>query len=331
MKLAVVGTGSIGRRHLENLLSIGDCEIVAVSEHHRRTDIEIAGVLVPTVHNYAEILEMPEVEAVVIANPTSLHFDYAQKAVASGKHVYLEKPAAASSEGLGVLATEARHKGLVIAMGTQFRFNEGLVQLKEFLFRGDAGKIIAVSAYLGEHIADYHPGEDFRRSYTARSDLGGGVLLTQIHQVDFLNWLFGPFESVFAVGGKYSDLDIDVEDCVSYMLRARNGVAVYGHLNYLERPKRVAMRVTGTRGTFDWDYFGASLSFTLAIMGGKPETFRSTFDRNSMFIASMKDFFSAIQSGREPRATLEDGFSAVRIVEAVKLSYETGRSVEIAN
>lgn len=325
MTVAVVGTGSIGRRHLANLLRLGVRDVIAVSEHNRRVGLEIDGTSIPVVHEYTDVLG-PDVEAVVIGNPTSLHRSYLARALAADKHVYLEKPAAESAEGLDKLATQAEKRGLVVAVGTMYRFNGRLVSLERRLAAGAAGRLLSVETMLGEHIADYHPGEDYRQGYAGRAELGGGVLLTQIHQIDWLNWLFGPFECVFAVGDRRSDLEIDVEDNVSYLLRARFGVPVYGHLDYLQRPKRVTLTVTGEDGRFHWDLFADRLEFSPARAQAAPEVETGDDDRNAMFAAAMTDFLDCVRTGRTPRSSLQDGLTALRIVDAIKASLVSGRT-----
>ena len=328
MTIAVVGTGSIGRRHLKNLLYIGERDIIAVSEHSGKSSIDIDGTVIQAVSDYDSVLGA-DVTAIVIGNPTSLHLDYLRRALMAGKHVYLEKPAALSASGLTDLITQAEVQHLVVAMGTMYRFNERLEKLRERVQAGDCGTVLSVESQIGEHIADYHSEEDYRLSYTARKDLGGGVLLTQIHQVDWLNWIFGPFETAFAVGGHRSDLEIDVEDTVSFLLESHTKLPAYGHLDYLQRPKAANMRVTGTGGRLEWDLFGHGLSFTPARADGKPSVEKSPYDRNAMFMASMRDFLSCIKYGGRPRASLEDGRTALCIVDAIRQSMMTGKSEKI--
>lgn len=329
LRAAVVGMGSAGRRHLGNLLHLGVRDVTAVSEHNRLASLTIDGTDVAVAHDYEQVLADDGINVIVIANPTSFHLDYTARAIAANKHVYLEKPVAASAEGLAGLCDEADRRGRVVAVGTQNRFNARLDEMRARLATGDAGTLIGVRAMLGEHIADYHPGEDFRQSYTARSDLGGGVLLTQVHQIDYLNWLFGPFDTAFAVGGQRSTLEIDVEDCVSYMLRSKDGIGVQGHLDYLQRPKRVDLEVIGTTGRFEWDYFRHTLTYLPATANGVAETTATPFERNDMFVACMANFLSCVKNGGTPRAALRDGMAALRIIDAIRQSMTTGQAIGI--
>jgi predicted dehydrogenase len=328
LKVAVVGTGSVGRRHIENLITLGVEDVIAVSAHSRKDRYAFDGRNVPVLHSVDEVLEAGS-DAVVIANPTIFHLPCLRKSVAAGCHVYLEKPAATSADGLSEIAEEAERRNLVVAMGTQNRFHERLETLREAMIDRAAGLILHVAANLGEHIADYHPGEDYRESYTARSDLGGGILLTQIHQIDYLNWIFGPFDNVSAVGGRQSDLEIDVEDNVTYMLRGPSGVPVIGHMDYLQRPKRVTIDVLGAVNSYRWDYFANRLQITPATLDAEATVIETPFDRNALFLRAMKDFLLAARSGGPPRSTLRDGIEALRIVDAIREALATGVTAQI--
>ena len=329
MKTAVVGIGSAGRRHIANLLRLRMGDVIAVSEHNCLPSLSIEETPIDTMYSYNLALDS-DIDAVIIANPSNLHLDYARRAIAAGKHVYLEKPVAVSTAGVGELIEMAAARGVTVAVGTQNRFHQPLEELHRRLGDGEAGTILQVTANLGEHIEDYHPLEDYRESYTTRQELGGGVLLTQIHQLDYLNWLFGPFKVVYAIGGRRSDLDIDVEDSVSYMLQAADGTPVCGHLDYLQRPKRVSIDVFGSRTSYRWDYFGNRLEITAAELNAETDIIESPFDRNALFVAALKDFFDAITTGRRPRSDLSDGLAALEMADAIRQSCRTGATVELA-
>ncbi len=292
MKVGVVGTGSIARRHLSNLLALGHSDLVVASERKKLNYIEISGSVIPCVTDYDQLLHSA-VECIIVCNPTSMHEEYLRRAVEAKKNVLLEKPAAIHSAGLTTLIDQPEQRAVTVGMVHQFRFDEGINQLRDYLQSGNLGEVLHVSALQGEHIADYHPDEDYRESYAARRELGGGVLLTQIHQVDLLNWLFGPFDSVYAVGGNSGRLQIDVEDHASYLLTNSSGVPVNGHVDYLSRPKTMKIRVSGTLGILEWDYYQAQFSLMQADETESKVLARWAFDRDLMFRRLLEDFFNS--------------------------------------
>ena len=331
MRIAVVGTGSIGRRHIGNLLRLGYDDVLAVSEKKKIKTLEVGSRNVRVVNDIDAALHST-VDTMFICNPTGLHFRYLEKAIEAGKHVFVEKPVGSVMNDFTSLRKQSEQKKLIIAVGHQFRFNPHLEELRKKVKANFMGNIFRVEAIQGEHIADYHPGEDYREDYAARKDLGGGILLTQIHQIDYLNWIFGPFSRVFAVSRQPSILGIDVEESVSYFLESHNGCPIYGHMDFLSRPKTVSIRIMGDEHSMIWDYYGGKL--ICSNQGNVDEeaiTFERPLDRNQMFLDVVRDFLEAAESGGKPRSDLTDGVAALRIVEGIKESVSSGHVVEIGS
>ena len=115
------------------------------------------------------------------------------------------------------------------------------------------GRPLAVHAHWGEYLPNWHPWEDYRQSYSARADLGGGVVVTLSHPLDYLRWLLGDVLSVSAQVGTVGDLGIDVEDLADINLRFASGCFGNVHLNYLQQPPIHRMQIVCTGGTLDWD------------------------------------------------------------------------------
>jgi predicted dehydrogenase len=151
-------------------------------------------------------------------------------------------------------------------------------------------------------------------------------LLTQIHQIDYLNWLFGGFVTVFAQQVAIPELEIDVESSVTYVLGSEQGVPVVGHLNYAQRPKNTGMEIVGTNGRLSWS---ADMNSLILHRTGsvEPEAWHAPLNRNSMFIECMSDFLNAIEHRTEPAAGLPAGTAAVKIAESIKKSL-LSRAVE---
>jgi predicted dehydrogenase len=327
VRIAVVGTGSIGRRHLRALLALGETELVAVSEHGRRASLTVDGVDIPVTHHLDDALG--DAALVVVATPTFLHRHQAAAAVAAGCHVLVEKPVGDSSAGLDSVADAAEDRGLVAAAAHQFRFEPGLVALREMVVAGDLGTILTVEAHQGESLPDYHPDEDYRVGYAARRALGGGVLRTQIHHIDVLDWIFGPLTRVYAAVGHRTDLEVDVEDTASYLFRTDDGTPVHGHVDYRQRPKHVSMVVVGNEGRVDWDHYRGRLVHTPFSAGAEPVERTWPYDRAAMFIAEWEDMLAAVRTGSAPRTPLHDGIRAVRLVEAIERSMTTDEAVPV--
>lgn len=331
MRIAVIGTGSIGRRHIGNLLGLGYDDVLAVSEHKKIKTLKIGSRNVQVVNDVDTALKS-SIDCVFICNPTGLHYRYLEKAISARAHVFVEKPVGSTTTGFNELLKESKKKRLTIAVGNQFRFHPHLAEIRNKVKENKLGNILRVEAVQGEHIADYHPTENYHESYAVKKDLGGGVLLTQIHQIDYLNWIFGPFSRVFAISRQPSILNIDAEESVSYLLERHGGYPIYGHMDFLLRPKKVSIQIMGDKQGIFWDYYGGKLaSLNQGSMHRESIISKIPFDRNQMFVDVVNDFLKAVKSGHKPMSDLTDGLTALQIVEGVKESIVSGRAVEITH
>ena len=184
MKILIAGLGSIGRRHFHNLLALGERDLLLYRTHRSTMpDEELQGFPVETDLG-AALAHKPD--AVIVSNPTSLHLDVAIPAARAGCCLFLEKPVSDSMERVHDLQAAVEDSGRQAFVGFQFRFHPGLREAKQLLEQGVIGRVLSVRAHWGAYLPGWHPWEDYRQGYSARSDLGGGVILTLCHPLDYL-------------------------------------------------------------------------------------------------------------------------------------------------
>jgi predicted dehydrogenase len=320
MKAAIVGYGSVGRRHLKNLLALGLENIVIVSKHISEGDLNLDGYLIPVVNDISKVID--SIDIMIISNATNLHLQYLKIAIKNSIHTYVEKPIACNMDQLNDMSKKAAEKKLIIAVGTQFRFNEMLVKLKKLLDDNYFGRIISVMSSHGEHIADYHPGEDYKSSYSANKKKCGGVILTQIHHIDYLEWLFGPFTHVYANEMFAPSLKIDVDAIINYSLVSTDTrLQVHGHMNYFQRPKSTTLSIIGESGSAFWNNEENTISLVTDIESIEE---KSLVDRNEMFLLAMSDFIESVKFLKQPKSSLGDGIRSMEIVDSLKRSVSSG-------
>jgi predicted dehydrogenase len=327
MKFLLAGLGSIGRRHFRNLLALGERDILFYRSHKSTlSDDELAGYPVETDLQRA-FAHKPD--AVIISNPTALHLSVAIPAAEVGCHLFLEKPISNSLEGIDNLQRTVAHNNVRTQVGFQFRFHPGLKIVQEWLSHGEIGHPISVKSHWGEHLPDWHPWEDFRKGYAARSDLGGGVILTLCHPLDYLRMLFGEVSQVWCFSGRQGH-HLPVEDTAEIGLRFANGMVGNVHLNYVQRPTRHDLEITGTEGTIRWDNADGSAHINKASVG-RWETIsvHSSFERNTMFVSEIKNFLGVIRNEEKPICTLGDGIQALRLALAASSSAQDGKVVTL--
>jgi predicted dehydrogenase len=340
MKFLIAGLGSIGRRHFRNLSALGEKDIVLLRT--RKTtlpDDELAGYPVET--DLKEALEKHKPDAVIVGNPTSMHLDVAIPAAEAGCHILLEKPVSHSLDRLDILQETALKSGSRILVGFQFRFHPTLNKTRELIAENRLGKILSVHTHWGEYLPQWHPWEDYRQSYAARADLGGGVNVTLTHPLDYLRYLLGEVESLWSFNGHVSPLEIDVEDVAEIGLKFRSGAVGGVHVNYFQRPPVHRLEIVGTNGALRWDNADGLIHLQQmpALFGSysdQPpapvlETFSppAGFERNQLFVAQTRHFIEVVRGEAEPVCTLEDGIMALRLALSAYESQKTGRRVSL--
>jgi predicted dehydrogenase len=329
IKIMIAGAGSIGRRHLRNLLALGERDILLYRTRQSSLPEDELSSFPVEMDLQAALAQRPH--AVVISNPTSLHLDVAVPAAAVGCHLLLEKPISHSMERVDDLGEAARRSGVKILVGYHFRFHPGLQQVKELLTQEAIGRPLTARAHWGEYLPGWHPWEDYRQSYSARPELGGGVILTLSHPLDYLHWLMGKVERLWAFGGKLGDLDLQVEDTAEIGLRFRSGALGSVHLNYNQRPASHHLEIIGTQGTIQWDYAEGSVRiYRVENQAWENIPPPAGFERNDMYLDLMRHFLSVIRGENQPACSLEDGVVALDLALKALESAEHGELVTLA-
>ncbi len=317
MRFLIAGLGSIGRRHLRNLLALGQRDIVLYRTHRSTLpDDELSGF--PTETDLHRALSHYRPDAVIVANPTAQHLEVAVPAAQAGCHLLLEKPIAHELRGVDALQRAVEENHVQVLVGFQFRFHPTLRQVKAWLAEGAIGRPLFVRAHWGEYLPDWHPWEDYRQSYAARADLGGGVVRTLCHPLDYLRYLLGEAEVTWAATGHLSDLELQaVEDTAEIALRFANGAWGSVHLNYHQRPPAHWLEALGTEGTIRWDYTtGAAQLWKTPTQQWQTVALPPHWTRNAMFVDEMAHFLAVVRGEAEPVCTLGDGIRALEIAIA---------------
>jgi len=339
MKFFIAGLGSIGRRHFRNLIALGEKDIILLRSHRATlSDDELAGFPIET--DIHEALKKYKPDAVIVANPTALHLDVAIPAAEAGCHILLEKPVSNSLERLDDLQHAAQKSGSKILVGFQFRYHPTLNKARELIQSNTLGKILTVHAHWGEYLPQWHPWEDYRQSYAARAELGGGVIVTLTHPLDYLRYLIGDVEALWSFNGHISALELDVEDVAEIGLKFSNGALGGVHLNYVQRPPVHRLEIVGTNGTLRWNNADGILHFhqMTADFGSYSDnplapvtqTFSPPdgFERNQLFVSQTRHFIETARGESEPVCRLEDGIIALRLALAARQSPIEGRVFE---
>jgi predicted dehydrogenase len=267
-----------------------------------------------------------------VCNPTRLHLPVALAAARAGRALFIEKPLSDSWVGVDELVAMIERRHLVAMVGYQMRFHPCLRRLDALLADRVVGRVIGVRILVGEYLPAWHPYEDYRGLYAGRRDLGGGVILTQIHELDYVAWLFGPPARVFALGGHVSDLEIDVEDTASLLMECHvegRLVPVHVHQDYRRRPPARTCEVIGESGRIEVDLVALRVRVIDAQGRVAEATSFEGFDRNDMFVEEMAHFLACARREAVPQVTVAVGARSLRLALAARESLETGAVVAL--
>lgn len=345
MKILFCGLGGIGQRHLRNLrLLLGESlEVHAYRVRGQRfklrdnltvdegADLE-KDYAIQVHHELGEALAQ-QPEAVFICNPNALHVPVALECARAGVAVFMEKPLASDLEGLDELLTEVEKRQLLFHVGYNFRFHPGLQRLKTLLDDGFFGRLVSVRSEIGEYLPNWHRYEDYRQMYAARADQGGGVILSQIHEMDLIYWYFGLPRSLSTHGGHLSGLEIDVEDSASSLMRfegERGCFPLLLHQDFVQRPPSRKFKIVGDAGCAEMDLIANRLCVYDAVGELCEQNDFAGFNRNDMFLEQARHFLDCLGSGNKPVVDLMAGLQSLRLALAARRSLREGCEVQLS-
>lgn len=318
-RVLVVGCGSIGRRHIRNLRSLGIRNFILCDTSEASLKAAAEGLENPVLTTRFKNALLQAPEAAVICTPSSLHLDMAFELARHGVHLLIEKPLSHTLEGVTELEELVEEKGIVAMMAMCYRFHPVFQQIKSLLASEVVGKVYHVNYYGGHYLPDWHPNADYRVEYAAKKKLGGGVILTSIHGLDNIRWLFGEVEEAHAFVDKTSDLEMDVEDIVTGILRLKSGVLVNWSTDFLQRANQHRMIIAGSTGTIRADLLTGVVE-TYSVGLGQWYSGRLAFEVNDMYVAETKHFLDCIEKKLTPEADVKDGHKTLRLALQVKNS-----------
>lgn len=228
LKVCFIGVGSIAKRHIRNLHAIcNDKRIDVTIDAFRRSKGEIEGVN----SVYCIEAEVPNgYDAIFITNPTDLHLVSLEQFHEKGKHFFIEKPVVSLPQIKKAMQFKT-HNDSIYYVACPLRYNAVIQYVKNNI---NPDEVISVRSISSSYLPDWRPGQDYRETYSAHKDMGGGVSIDLIHEWDYLTYLFGQPQRVNSMIGTKSELEIDSDDYAIYIAEYNNKI-VELHLDYFGR------------------------------------------------------------------------------------------------
>jgi predicted dehydrogenase len=326
----VVGSGSIARRHIANIKALfSQATVGCVSASGRELSLEEVGADIV----YASIEEALGAEPMlaIIASPAPLHVDQAATFLRTGIPVLIEKPLSDSLESFARAGEVLLANSTKIEVAYNLRFMPSAIRLKALLDEQILGRIHSVSIEVGQYLPDWRPATDYRENVSARKALGGGVLLELSHELDYLTWLFGTFNSVYCVASNSGTLDVDVEDSAHAILSREDGLVASVHLDFLQRVPTRICKIIGESGTLVWNLLQNSILLGTANNSEDIIFSDPNYNRNDMYLEEISHFVKVAVGERMPQVSIYQALDTLRLIEALRHSSVTRKVVDIGD
>ena len=321
MKFGVIGYGSIGKRHVENLISLGYKDIKLLRNVGEGNQHQL-----PEFNTFSKFAE--DLDAIVLANPTSLHYRYLKLILKKNINVLVEKPLVGSTKDLKLLSRQMENYNAIGMIGYNMRFHPCIIKTQKELMSKKLGRIYSARFFVGQHLPDWRDGAKYYETYSANVKLGGGVLLDLIHEIDLAHYLIGaPSNSIKSEVSKSSSLQISTEDIAEILYRTEENSLVSIHLDYLTRGYKRYIEIIAERGTIFTNLH--SKKFNITIEGNKRKsTYFPQFSKNDMYVDLLRSFINAIKNKKETALGLKNGILSNKIALSIREKYYEGIKIK---
>lgn len=327
--ILIIGTGSAGKRHGKNLISLG-CRISCMDPQKNRLDeIQEEVDLVGAYTSLEEALKNTEkIDGVAVTSPPVFHVEQCIAALERGIPVLLEKPVSPDEASARKLERVVKQTGVPLLLTYTYRWWPPLQKVRKLLKNQTVGNLRHVEFVMSAHLADWHPWENYWDFFMASKAMGGGALLDESHWVDLMFWFLGKPEQLFAKIDKISDLKIDTDDNVDIIVIYKNGLHITMHLDLYGRPHQKYIRFIGEKGTIFWTVEPNRVAIGKT-MDEIWETSNYNCERNEMFLEADKEFIGILNGDQVKTCSINDGVQVLAFIEAARKSNSMGRIVTI--
>ena len=298
MKVLIVGLGSIARKHIQALQKI-DPEVACYA---LRSAVDAK--VLPGIQNIYHIQEIASLglDFAIISNPTALHQQTIEALIPYHLPLFIEKPVFDHlAAGSVIEAIQQHHIQTYVACNLRFL---GCIQFVKTYIQNK--QVNEVNAYCGSYLPDWRPGQDFRKVYSANKEMGGGVHIDLIHEIDYLYWLFGAADQVRVTRTSQSSLAISAIDYANYVMQYP-GFSAHVVLNYYRKDAKRTLEILLEAGTLSVDLLQNQVMYQGETIYTSGKTITDTYEDQMIF------FISHILKNKEVFNPIEEAFEILTL------------------
>lgn len=310
-KILICGAGSVGERHINNLLKLGHKNLLIY--RRKKKKLRTIKKKIPQFTSLTRALKQnPNVA--IITNPTSLHIDIAIKCAKSNCHLFIEKPISHSLKNINLLKKICKQNKLICSIGFMMRYHPLIKKIKNIIDEGLIGKIIHFSSQWGEDLRLWHPWENYQSSYAANDILGGGPTLTLSHDIDLALWICNQKVKKKFINFNYgSSLNLKTHHGSDLIFKFQNDTSANIHLDFYQNPPKRKIEIIGTLGRLEFDYYLSTLK-CYRINSTKARSYKLyKFNRNDMFKDEIKTFLYSIKNKLEAPIPIDEALKSLKL------------------
>lgn len=316
-RFAVLGCGSIGRRHLRNLRTLGQKDLLAFDPSSAAREAVESEFEIKCFSLLDDVwAEKPE--TVLVTAPSNMHMELAIAGARNNCHLFIEKPLSLTLDGVGDLLETVKRQTLITMVGCNMRFHPGPALVKRLIDEGAVGNILAARVQTGSYLPEWRPWMDYRDSYSASVRRGGGALLDCIHEIDLALWYLGPGRVSGAAIRRADSLGLEVDGLAELLVQHDNGALTSIHLNFVQRDYKRCCQVIGEKGTIYWDFASLAVEVCTSQTAARRYDLDPTWNIDQMYLDEMSYFIDCVEKCKQTFSSVEDGMAALQIVLSAK-------------
>ncbi|MBT5491729.1 Gfo/Idh/MocA family oxidoreductase [bacterium] len=319
MNILIVGFGSIGQRHLQNLLdNYPNNKYYVLKKPHYNNVIKDCQVVSNDLADYYKdvafidsIDDIDYMDTAFICNNTSDHLATALKLSKQNINLFIEKPLSHNSKDLDSLKKNLEQNKSIMMIGFQTKFNPIYLKLQKLI---ENEKITFVNSKWLTYLPNWHKYEDYKKSYTANESLGGGVALTLVHELDMLNSLFGSLELINSISGNFSNLDIKADDYLMANFKSQNR-AINLHLSFAQVKEERTITINSSDKTIVGDFVNNTIEIYYK---DEVKLINFELERNKLFKDEVEYFFKSISNKGNCINTIDESIELQLLIDKMK-------------